>query len=423
MAGESIPLTRSAGLSGWGLRLEQLIQLVLFVFIASLPFRHLLVIERNGFVVLLVLLALWCLINKRVWLIRTPIDVPLLFFVLWVGITLPFASFPDYSLKEFGKLLQGVLVFYAMVFFFRSQPWQKGLIYLLVAVVAFVSAFGLYQFDPANYQAARSFLSSEVWLTTFLVMFIPFCWALAILDHSLSAGKAFVMIAGALATGCLLVTQSRAGLVALLIELWVFAWLFRKQTAWIVAGAVTGLFLLGFAIVAYVDRTSTEGLHSELRATVPFRTTTRSVEHRFDIWSFALSEIAQHPVVGIGYGSETPRLRYPREAESLKPGDLPFRNVGTHNIFLYMALHVGIPGLLLFLWVVAALVRQLVVCYRCAAQFPSNAVLLGAATGTVGLFVRLQFDQMFVGTLAILFWVLTALAVLHFHPQTREYTE
>jgi O-antigen ligase len=421
MASESIPLTRSAGLSGWGLRLEQLIQLVLFVFIASLPFRHLLIIERNGFVVLLVLLALWCVVNKRVWLVRTPIDIPLFSLVLWVGITIPFASFPDYSLKEFGKLLQSVLVFYAVVFFFHSERCQKGLIYLLVAVVALVSAFGLYQFDPANYQAARSFLSSEVWLTTFLVMFIPLCWALATLDHSLNT-KAFVMVAGALATGCLLVTQSRAGLVALLIELWVFAWLFRKRVAWIVAGAVTGLLLLGFAIVVYVDRTSTEGPLSELRATVPFRTTTRSVEHRFDIWSFYLSEIARHPVVGIGYGSENPRLRYPHEAESLKPGDLPIRNMGTHNIFLYMALHVGIPGLLLFLWVVAALVRQLVMCYRCAAQFPSNAVLLGAATGTIGLFVRLQFDQMFVGTLAILFWVLTALAVLHFHPQTQEST-
>lgn len=421
MVGESIPLTRSAGLPGWGLRLEQLIQLVLVVFIASLPFRHLLVVERNGFVALLVLLALWCVVNKRVWLVRTPIDVPLFSFVLWVGITIPFASFPDYSLNEFGKLLQSVLVFYAVVFFFRSQQWQKGLSYLLVAVVALVSAVGLYQFDPANYQAARSFLPSEVWLTTFLIMFIPLCWAFAILDHSLNT-KAFVMIAGALATGCLLITQSRAGLVALLIELWVFAWLFRKRVAWIVAGAVTGLFLLGFVIVAYVDRTSTEGPLSELRTIVPFRTTTRSVEHRYDIWSFYLSEIAQHPVVGIGYGSETPRLRYPREAESIKSGDLPIRNMGTHNIFLYMALHVGIPGLLLFLWVVTALVRQLVMYYRCAAQFPSNAILLGAATGTIGLFARLQFDQMFVGALAILFWVLIALAVLHFHPQPREYS-
>ncbi|MEQ1846978.1 MAG: O-antigen ligase family protein, partial [Nitrospira sp.] len=342
-------------------------------------------------------------------------------FVLWVGITIPFASFPDYSVKEFGKLLQCVLVYYAVVFFFRTQRCQQGLIYLLVAIVAFVSAFGLYQFNPENYQGARSFVPSEVWLTTFLVMFTPLCWALATLDHSLIP-KAFVMVAGALATGCLLITQSRAGLVALLIELWVFAWLFRKQVVWIVAGTVTGLCLLGFTFAVYIDRASPDGTQAEVRALVPFRTTTRSVEHRFDIWSFYLSEIAQHPVVGVGYGSETPRFRYPDEEASLNPGGLPIRNMGAHNIFLYMALHVGLPGLLLFLWVVVALVRQLVMCYRCASEFPSNAVLLGVATGTIGLFVRLQFDQMFVGTLAILFWVLSALAVLHCRSHSQEST-
>jgi hypothetical protein len=39
-------------------------------------------------------------------------------------------------------------------------------------------------------------------------------------------------------------------------------------------------------------------------------------------------------------------------------------------------------------------------------------VLLGAGVATMGLMVRFLFDQMFVGTLAILYWVLLALAVL-----------
>ena len=42
----------------------------------------------------------------------------------------------------------------------------------------------------------------------------------------------------------------------------------------------------------------------------------------------------------------------------------------------------------------------------------NRSVLLGAGVATMGLMVRFLFDQMFVGTLAILYWVLLALAVL-----------
>jgi len=419
MNGESLSLPKMPELNPWCARLEQAIRVLLLIFIASLPFRQLLVVERNGFLVLLGLLLAWCIIKRQLWFIRTPLDLPLLVFVSWVGLTIPFASFPDYSLKEFGKFLQGVLIFYAVVFFLHHERQREGLIYLLVATVAIVSAAGIYQFDPTNYQATRSFLSSEVWLTTFLVMFIPLCWALAAFDHDRRKRSLFLAV-GLVATGCLLLTQSRAGFVALLVETWIFAWLYRNRIFRITVVILTGLALLGFAGVTYVDRTATQGPLMDLRPSIPFRTTTRSIEHRFEIWSFAISEITRHPVVGIGYGSETLRLLYPKDDENLQIGGLPVRNVGAHNIFLYLALHVGIPGLLFFIWLTAVIIISLIKSYRDATQFPSTAVLLGSLTGVVGLLVRLQFDQMLVGTLAILFWVLIALAMVHSPTKTQD---
>lgn len=411
MQGNSMSLSPAAGLPSWNLRLEQSIRLVLFLFIASLPFRQLLVVERNSFIVLVVLLITWSFVNKRLWLHQTPIDTPLLCFVLWVALSVPFASFPAYSVKELGKLVQHVIVFYAVVGFLRSERHQSGLLYLLIAAVALVSAYGLYQFDPANYQAARSFLPSEVWLTTFLVMLLPLCWALALFAEK-SGLRALFGVSGLLATAGLLMTQSRAGLIALLIEVWLLAALSRKRAAWLAAGTISVLLLVGALAVSSGDRTALGG-SPELHSTIPIRTSTRSIEHRFEIWNFALAELAKHPVVGIGYGGETLRLLYPPEKETLKRGELPVRNVGTHNLFLYLALHVGIPGLLLFLWMIGVLLKELIQEYGRAPGFPSNGILLGVATGTVGLLVRLQFDQMLVGTLAILFWVLVGLAVLN----------
>lgn len=411
MNAESLSLPKIPGLNPWYARLEQAIQILLLIFIASLPFRQLLVVERNGFLVLLGLLLVWCIIKRQLWFMRTPLDIPLLAFVSWVGLTVPFASFPDYSVKEFGKLLQGILIFYAVVFFLHRERQRDNLVYLLVATVAIVSVAGIYQFDPTDYQATRSFLSSEVWLTTFLVMFVPLCWALAAFDRSQKRRSLFLIV-GVLATVCLLLTQSRAGFVALLVEVWIFAWLYRNQIFRITVGVLTGLVLLTLAAVIYIDRTAYHGPLMELRQAIPFRTYTPSIEHRFNIWSFALSEIARHPIVGIGFGSETLRLLYPANPENV-------RNVGVHNICLYLALHVGLPGLLLFTWLVVVLIIELVKSYMDATQFPSIAVLLGAATGVIGLLVRVQFDQMLVGTLAILFWVLIALAMVHSMSQGR----
>jgi hypothetical protein len=67
-----------------------------------------------------------------------------------------------------------------------------------------VAGYGLSQFNLENPQAVVSFLPAEVWLTTFLVMVIPFWLAVA-----LGEGPLEMRTGGALAVGlmtvCLLV--------------------------------------------------------------------------------------------------------------------------------------------------------------------------------------------------------------------------
>src|SRR5262247_1804134 len=99
---------------------DTLVRVVLGIYIAVLPFKSLLVLERNGFLLLLGLLVVWCAVNRRLFYSRTPYDLPLLALVIWVGLTIPFAVSPFYSLKEYGKLFQHMVVFYAVVYFFRG---------------------------------------------------------------------------------------------------------------------------------------------------------------------------------------------------------------------------------------------------------------------------------------------------------------
>jgi hypothetical protein len=79
--------------------------------------------------------------------------------------------------------------------------------------------------------------------------------------------------------------------------------------------------------------------------------------------------------------------------------------------------------MLLFGWFVVRVVRRTSEEYRQAHDWLSKAVLVGSIVSVVGLMLRLQFDQMLVGSLAVLFWVLLAMAVLSYPSYNRAATQ
>ena len=387
---------------------DTIIRVVVAVYIAVLPFQSLLIVERNGFLVLCSLLVGWCAINRRFFYSRTPYDMLLLAFVVWVGLTISFATVPLYSLKEYGKLLQHMVIFYAVIYFFKELRARQILLGALGVVAVVVTAYGLSQFNLRNPRVVVSFFSAEVWLTTFLVMVIPFGLVLA-----LEKGPPVVKSGGTIAAGmmlvCLLSTQSRAGLVGLIGEVWVVTWFIRSASAKIVATLVTVCVI---AAVMLVFNESEVGVSADIANLLPVKKGVSSVLHRFEIWEFSLAEIAKHWLVGIGYGNLSYLFLYGQDPEVVMPGHNAITQAGTHNIVLYLALHVGVPGMLLFGWIFARVILRTSAEYRGAQDWLSKAVLLGVLSSVVGLMLRLQFDQMLVGSLAVFLWVLLALAVL-----------
>jgi O-antigen ligase len=249
-------------------------------------------------------------------------------------------------------------------------------------------------------------------------MVIPFGLAVA-----LGEGPPEIRIGGALAVGlmtvCLIPTQSRAGLVALVAEVWVIVWFIRSFSAKIIAALATGCVIAAVVVVFNASTIPVADISADITSSIPVKKGFASVFHRFDIWRFTLSEIAKHWLVGIGYGSHSYLLLYGQEQEVVMPGHAAITHSGTHNIFLYLALHVGLPGMVLFGWFIVRVVRRTSEEYRHAHDWLSKAILVGSVVSVVGLIVRLQFDQMLVGSLALLFWVLLAMAVLSYPSYNR----
>jgi O-antigen ligase len=398
--------------------LDTLVRVVLAVYIAVLPFKGLLVVERNGFLLLLGLLVGWCVVNRRLFYSQTPYDMLLLAFVVWVGLTIPFSVAPSYSVKEYGKLLQHMVVFYAVIYFFKRLFYRQVLLGLIGGMAILVTGYGLSQFNLDNPQAVASFLPAEVWLTTFLVMVIPFGLAVALGEGMLEVRAGGAVVVGMM-TVCLLGTQSRAGLVALVGELWMMVWFIRSASAKIVAALATVFVIAAVVVVFNADPFPLAGQTADTTTSLPLKKDFSSIVHRFDIWWFSLSEIARHWLIGIGYGSQSYSLLYGQDQEVTAPGHAGVTHAGTHNIFLYLALHIGLPGMLIFAWFFVRVVTRTSREYRQAHDWLSKAVLVGSVVSVAGLMLRLQFDQMFVGSLAVLFWVLLAMAVLSYPSYNR----
>lgn len=391
--------------------LEQIIRWLLYIYVFSLFFPQLLFIERNGFILLLVLLLMWCVRNGRHFYVRTPMDMPLLAFVVWVGMTIPFAVFPNYSVKEFGKLLQQALIFYAVAFFFKDLRDKRNLVWVLIGSLLIKSLLGIcgriweIAFEPKEPggMILGPIIQADVWLTTHLVMLIPISIAVALIHQESLQRKICIGVTGT-AVACLLLLQSQAGLLAVLCELWMLALYVPRK------GFVIGLFGLSAVLLLGVLVMLEKGMIMLPGTSKPIvRISEASREHRLDIWKFSLARIREHPIVGIGYGKESFKMVFGQEHEDVQPGRWPVRDGGTHNTFLGIALETGIGGLGLFVWLLYRMAVHSLQRFRDARDELLKAFSLGVMLCVIGLTVRLFFDHMFVSTIAVLFMVLVAL--------------
>jgi putative inorganic carbon (hco3(-)) transporter len=223
-----------------------------------------------------------------------------------------------------------------------------------------------------------------------MVLVIPIMLSLV-----LSAKERWLRTASGVAVGLAalaqLFTYTRAGWMASIIQQAVF-WFYigrRKVLLWI--GVVAVLMVIGLGVLSY------EGYQQGVTAT-------HSLLERVAVWKIGILEVVSHPLVGVGYGDATFIKRF---ADRPEAGPAP----NLHSTFLMIAMGAGVPGLALFLAIFVKTLWELVICYRKTDEFGFRAFVLGIAVMIVGFCLRNLFDHMFIGSLAYLFWILTAIGL------------
>jgi heptosyltransferase-3/putative inorganic carbon (HCO3(-)) transporter len=334
--------------------------------------------------------------ERAVWT-RSPIDVPLLLLIGWVLLTVPFATDPWYSFAEWRKLVVQALVFYWALLVLRVRSdgsLTRGVLAAVVMATAVLCAYTLVDFVERGGswkdRAVRAFApsSGSNWLSTYLVIAIPLVASMVVILRAwwqrLTSGVVLAM-----AVVAQFFSYNRAGWLALAAQGVAFGLCTgrRRFAIWVFGGCMA--IGLGLALASQVGYQS---------STVDPLT----LNIRLAVWKSGITAIAEHPLVGLGYGDYTFTTRitgFPAEF------GVP---LGLHNTFLMVAVGSGIPALVFLLWTLLAIVRASLRRWRISTDQWDRAVTIGVVMMVVGFAVRNFFAYMFAGSLAYLFWILVA---------------
>jgi O-antigen ligase len=191
-------------------------------------------------------------------------------------------------------------------------------------------------------------------LATFEALALPAALALGLSGAALI--RPFALASFGMIFAGLALSLSRGGLLAVGgALLMMLAWAPFRRTV-LVAGAV--VTFLAFAGANPLGETQQAQVLSQRLGSVTY--SAGGVDPRFRVWEVTPQMIADHPVIGVGANAfPDAATRY-----GLLLGNSASTYEHAHNIPLTIAAELGLVGLAVFLWLVAALVRVLIRAYR-----------------------------------------------------------
>ena len=316
--------------------------LAFFVFLGVLTEQLLPLAAIAGVVFFLIRLA-WERRIRVFW----PLDLPVLVLLAMLALSMfVVTALPEKSLPQALRLLGGVWLFYAVIRWGRVSPGRFGWLAvgllgvgLALAVGAFFTVrwFTKFSFIPTGFFKAISPVISDTVQPNVLA------GSLVLILAGLAGGLVFgwkilpnwqrilLVVLLLFMTGVLVLTQSRGALMGLGAAMLLMIVL-RFRHGWVAAPACL-VVLVGLALAVGPNRL--------LGSLDQNQSQSSSLEVRVEIWSRAVRMIGDFPFTGVGIGTfgNVADTLYPFFL--LKPGSVPH----AHNLYLQVAVDLGIPGL------------------------------------------------------------------------------
>lgn len=366
-------------------------------FLFFVPLNHLV---EYAFFGLLILWVVWQLKNGTLTWIKTSLDIPILLYVVWALICVPGAVDPDYSFGEWRKAIAQFLMVYFVVQTAKTKEQIYSVIFAIVTGVVVLSIIETIDFWgrgrsmwDMRYRAGDLWGSGQ-WFSTYLMIGLPLLW---IGWDTVKDGPRWCRIALGMGLGIsllgLFLAHTRGAWVALGIQVFIYVFL-KYRNNWGMAFGGAGILVSALLVLLAFPSVGQNLSASEF-------THTGTMQVRYNTWSLALQDIVQNPWTGAGLGKHTFSKLHPDLGDGFHDN--------LHNLFLGRAVQIGIPGVLLFIWIFVAIVRRASLVFHNFPNVWSGKLAVATSLIVVGVGVRNLFDDMFIGTVAYLFWLAVGL--------------
>lgn len=277
---------------------------------------------------------------------RTPMDFGIVLIELMAVVTVLITALPDLTYPQVMRLLIGIGLFYSIVSWVSSVKKIESsllatiMIGVILAGTALISVqwvvdklrFLNFTFLTRLPEIIQDRVHPNV-MAGNLAIFVPFALGAGIFSgkhYSLAARACLVGLALAI-SGVIILTQSRGAFLAVIAAIFILAWL---RSVWV--GVALSLF--GLAGLAYAYFSGFDFIRAYYWLVASGGDT---LGIRMEIWSRALFMLHDFPFTGVGMGSfqDVMNMLYPLRPTPVEIGH-------AHQIFLQVAVDLGIPGLI-----------------------------------------------------------------------------
>ena len=350
--------------------------------------------------------VIWALVTKKPFRRkRTPVDLPLFCFLIWIPLTFFGSLDPSYSFSEWRKALAHVLMLYFVVHVIEREGQVFRILHAIAAGAMLIALLAIFQYVEMGWSPfdmtirGYSLTSESQWMSTYLIMCLPLCWFGWATEGPPSIQWTYGAGMGIILCGIFL-SHTRSAWLTLIIILAVYVLLKVFRQGILIVGGALLLVVVFMVALAQSDQVRNMFISNEF-------TNPKTMMLRFDTWKYAMEDIEEHPILGIGFGKHTFGKKHP-DAEEMGI------HTHIHNMFLAKAVQAGLPGLVLFSWVFLCILKTTFRTWQEAPRSRLGELSLAIFLMTLAVIIRNFFDDMFIGTLAYLFWMLVGLYLVLF---------
>jgi len=337
------------------------------------------------------------------------VTIPIGFLTIWSILSILFSTHSDYVLARLPGVLTAFFLFYYIANFMKFRENIQFIIKWLAVTVIVVSIFGICQYsfgssfnlkflggseelmehEYYNVTISRvsGFLVNANDLGLFLNGVLPlfFLCTIALPKRGL---RLLCFISFAFGFVVLVLTYTRAAWLAFVFSIIIISFFIIKSN-WrknhrndifaVIIITITALLV----IALFSPRVVTRLIEDDYG----------SAYSRIPLAKTAISTIRESPITGVGLGNYYPVISLSDPDPIRGTNDLP---LDVHNMFLYVAAELGLPALILFLWVSIFFLVSGITAVASKNLYKS-LFALGILSGLAGVYLHCIFENIFAG--------------------------